>query len=301
MDLSSKQPAKQELFDETFVKKLEQLYILSKRAFKGRLRAQRKTKKAASGIEFADHRNYSPGDDLRALDWKVYGRTEKLLLRLFEEEEDLNFYFLLDCSASMAMGTHNKLHFAKQMLAALAYVALSNLDRVSITPFHSEEKQIIPPSKGKGQIFRIFKFLNALSPGQVTSLSDASASFVKQTKRRGVAVVLSDFYAPEGYERALDNLHYKQFETYVLHLINPQELTIKHRGDIELLDTETMQSRHVVLTPALIKQYEKAHEAHQRSLQNFCAKRNMLYVPVDIEVSLDDLVVQIFRSGAFLK
>src|SRR5579859_7017833 len=113
-------------FDEAFLKKLEYLYVVSRKVFSGRMRAERRTRKTGSGVEFADHRNYSVGDDLRYLDWSVYGRMDKLLLRLFEEEEDLHIYLLVDASASMQ--ANGKLDYAMSVAAALAYVGLAKLD-----------------------------------------------------------------------------------------------------------------------------------------------------------------------------
>src|SRR5205085_12362428 len=127
---------KDDRFDEHFLKKLEYLYIVSKKIFAGRMRAERRTKKTGSGIEFADHRNYTLGDDFRYIDWNIYGRMERLLLRLFEEEEDLSIYMLLDASVSMRIGDKApKLQYAMKVVAALCYIGLANLDRVSIIPF----------------------------------------------------------------------------------------------------------------------------------------------------------------------
>src|SRR5215468_8696574 len=142
--------AKRDLFDEGFLKKLEYLAIVSRKVFAGRLRAERRSRKTGAGIEFADHRDYAPGDDIRYLDWNIYGRMDKLLLRLFEEEEDLHVYLLLDASASMRTGRPPKLEYPKKVTAALSYVALANLDRVSILPFGGDEaREPLPPARGK--------------------------------------------------------------------------------------------------------------------------------------------------------
>ena len=93
-----------QLFDERFLKTLEHLHMVSRKVFTGNLRAERRTRKVGSGIEFADHRTYARGDDFRYIDWNLYGRLDRLLLRLFEEEEDLHIYILIDCSDSMAIG-----------------------------------------------------------------------------------------------------------------------------------------------------------------------------------------------------
>ncbi|HWE29342.1 MAG TPA: DUF58 domain-containing protein, partial [Polyangia bacterium] len=161
-------------FDESFLKKLEYLYVVAKKVFVGRIRAERRSRKTGSGVEFADHRNYAPGDDLRYLDWSVYGRLDKLLLRLFEEEEDLHIYILLDASASMR--SNGKLDYAERLCAALAYIGLAKLDRVSIVPFgggpeRQSTSERLPAVRGKAQIFKIFQFLTALEPRGKTELS----------------------------------------------------------------------------------------------------------------------------------
>src|SRR5262245_53342858 len=121
-----------ELFDDDFQRKLETLAIVSRRVFAGRQRAERRTTKKGSGIEFADHRNYTAGDDFRFVDWGVYQRFGRLLVRLYEEEEDLSIYFLIDCSSSMGFGSGKKFDQARRIVAALAYVGLANLDRVTL-------------------------------------------------------------------------------------------------------------------------------------------------------------------------
>ena len=120
-----------DLFNDEFQRKLDYLAIVSRRVFSGAMRAERRTKKTGSGVEFADHREYAPGDDFRYLDWSAYQRFDKLLIRLFEEEEDLAIYFILDTSSSMGFGDGAKLRQAKRLCAALAYVGLANLDRIA--------------------------------------------------------------------------------------------------------------------------------------------------------------------------
>src|SRR5438874_1422218 len=123
------------LFDSDFLKKLEYLSLISKRVFRGSLMAQRRTLQLGTGIEFADHREYTPGDDYRYIDWNLYARHDELLLKRFQEEEDLHVYFLVDCSRSMAYGSPPKFDFARQVAAALAYIALADLDRIAVVAF----------------------------------------------------------------------------------------------------------------------------------------------------------------------
>jgi len=128
------------MFDSEFIKKLEYLSLISRRIFRGQLLAQKRTRQLGGGVEFADHRDYVFGDDLRYLDWNVHARLGSRLIKRFEEEEDLHVYFFLDCSQSMSVGQSgqkgaSKFDYARQIVAALAYIALADLDRVSVVVF----------------------------------------------------------------------------------------------------------------------------------------------------------------------
>jgi uncharacterized protein (DUF58 family) len=285
-------------FDESFLKKLEYLYVVSRKVFAGRMRAERRTRKIGSGVEFADHRDYTAGDDLRYLDWSAYGRLDKLLLRLFEEEEDLHIYLLVDASASMR--ANGKLDYALTVTAALAYVGLAKLDRVSIVPFGGPVRDRLPPARGKGQIFKIFSFLSELSPEGRTDLNGACESFVHQSKRRGIAVVISDFFDPQGYEAGLNLLRYHRFEPTVVQIWDEREAHPGLRGDVELVDAETGELKQVTITERALRDYEAAHAAWCDGLASYCASRSVPYYRADTQVPFDDLVLRIFRAGGFL-
>ena len=287
-------------FDESFLKKLEYLYIVSKKIVTGQIRAERKTRIVGSGLEFADYRNYSHGDDLRNIDWRVYARTEKLFLRLFEEEEDLHIYFLIDSSGSMQLGRPSKWDYGKQVAAALGYIGLANMDRVSLIPFSSKLDGRLPPSRGKAQIFKIFDFLSALEPGKQTSLAEAFKTFVTQNKRKGVAVVISDFYDPTGFEEGLNYLRYHRFEPMVVHLVDDRELDPSFRGDLQLVDCETGEIAEVTVTESMMRRYKAAFEQYCAQLEDYCVKRQILYFRAPVQVAFDELILRIFRAGGFL-
>lgn len=305
MARSSKKPAasKQQgdLFDEAFLKKLEYLYIVSKKVFAGRTRAERRTRKTGAGIEFADHRDYVPGDDFRYLDWNIYGRMDKLLLRLFEEEEDLYIYVLLDTSDSMLMGSPPKLHYGMQVAAALCYVGLANLDRVSLTTFADGPKDRLPPARGKGRIFKVFEFLRSTTPGGTTRLNASLRSFVHQNKRRGLAVLISDFYDPEGYEEAVNLLRYNRFEPFAIQIVDPAEVRPKLKGDLQLIDCETGEIREITVSQRLLESYVREHERYCQELADYCTSKQVPLFRTDSSVPFDELVLKIFRKGGFLR
>jgi uncharacterized protein (DUF58 family) len=289
-------------FDEEFLKKLEYLYVVAKKVFVGRMRAERRSRKTGSGVEFADHRNYTAGDDLRYLDWSVYGRLDKLLLRMFEEEEDLHIYLLVDASASMR--GNGKLDYAERLCAALAYIGLAKLDRVSIVPFGGGAPRAaegrLPPVRGRAQIFKVFQFLSALEAAGPTELSRALESFVHQNKRRGLAIVVSDFYDPAGYEEGLNLLRYHRFEPTVLQVWSEAEARPRLYGDLELVDVESGEAREVTVTERQLAAFARAHADYCARLESFCAARGIAYYRADVAVPFEELVLRMFREGGFL-
>jgi len=298
-------------FDQSFLTKLEYLYVVARKVFSGRTRAERRTRKTGSGVEFADHREYTAGDDLRYLDWNAYGRLEKLLLRLFEEEEDLHIYLLIDASRSMV--ANGKLDYARTVAAALAYVGLAKLDRVSIVPLGvplggplgvgatpGQTLSRLPASRGKANIFKVFRFLEALDPSWQTDLAASLGAFVHSTKRRGVVVLLSDFYDTHGYEEALNLLRYHRFEPTVLQIWSAAEAHPGLRGDLEIVDAETGERREVTVNERALRRYEAAHRELTANLERWCTSRGVAYFRADTAVPFDELVLRMFRSGGFL-
>ncbi len=291
----------EELFDDEFQRKLDYLAMVSRRVFSGAMRAERRTKKTGSGVEFADHRDYAPGDDFRYLDWAAYQRFDRLLIRLYEEEEDLSIYFILDTSASMAFGDGAKLRHAKRLCAALAYVGLANLDRIAIVTATDEISGRMQSTRGKARIFRIFRFLGQARKGGATDLGEAMKTFVAQHKRRGLAVILSDLYDPVGFERGINVLRYNRFEPFVLHIVDPREARPALRGDVRVYDCETGDEREVTVTAKVLDRYAEAYDQYLDEIRRFCTSRQVSYFRADVSVPFDELILRVFRRGGFLR
>ena len=292
--------AGEDLFDEAFQKRLEYLALVSRRVFAGRTRAEQRSRKAGAGVEFADYRRYYPGDDYRQIDWNVYGRIDRLVLRLYEQEEDLSVYLLLDCSGSMAFGSPRKLDYGKQLTAALAYVALNHLDRVSVNALADAVTARMPPTRGRNRIFPIFEFLRPLQASGQTKLADAVGTFVAQNKRRGVAVLISDLYDPTGFEAALDRLRYARFEPHVVHLVDPREGNPSARGDVELIDAESGERRQATLTPRLLERYAQAYRAHQERVASACVQKQVGLFALDVSTPVTDAMLHMLRRGGLV-
>jgi len=290
-----------DLFDDDFQRKLDYLALVSKRVFAGRMRAERRTKKSGSGVEFADHRDYQPGDDFRYLDWNVYQRFDRLLLRLYEEEEDLAIYFIVDASSSMGFGDGKKLRYAKRVAAALAYVGLANLDRVSIVSTTDKVLDRMPATRGKARIFKVFRFLTELEPEGQTNLEDALKSFVAQNKRRGLVVLASDLYDPHGFERGINVLRYNKFDPFVVHVVDEAEAKPKLSGDVLLYDCETGDEREVTVTAKVLERFESAYRSYLDEIDRFCTSKQVPYIRADVNVPFDELILRVFRRGGFLR
>src|ERR1700722_18892612 len=271
-----------DLFDDEFQRKLDYLALVSRRVFAGKLRAERRTKKSGSGVEFADHRDYQPGDDFRTLDWSVYQRFEKLLVRLYEEEEDLALYFIVDASASMGFGDGKKLRYAKRVAAALAYVGLANLDRVNIVTTADVVTGRMPETRGKARIFKAFRFLREAKPGGTTDLGDAMKIFVAQNKRRGLAVLISDLYDPAGFEKGINVLRYNKFDTFVVHVNDPEDGKPKLNGDVLVYDCETGDEREVTSTARVLERFEHANREYKDQIDRFCSTPQVPYISADV-------------------
>jgi uncharacterized protein (DUF58 family) len=291
------------LFDDEFQRKLETLALVSRRVFAGRMRAERRSKKQGSGVEFADHRAYVPGDDFRFVDWNVYQRFGRLLVRLYEEEEDLSIYLIVDSSASMAFGSPSKFDQARRLCAALAYVGLANLDRVTVVAASDHAGALMPATRGKNRIFKVFHFLQQLEASGVTDLSTSLKTFVAQHKRRGLAILLSDLYDPTGFESGINVLRYNKFEPYVLHMVEPASSFAGQEGivgDINVYDCETGEEREVTVTEQVLRNVRAAHKEYDAAIQRFCTRSHVPYFAAPADQPFDELVLGLLRRGGVL-
>jgi uncharacterized protein (DUF58 family) len=288
------------LFDSDFLKKLEYLSIVSRRVFRGSLLAQRRTLQFGSGIEFADHREYTAGDDLRYLDWNIYARHGDLLLKRFQEEEDLHVYFLLDCSRSMGFGNPAKFDLARQVTAALAYIALADLDRIAVIAFADRIVADFRLTRGKARILPLLEFLEGLEPqGTDTDLPTSVREFVRRRQRTGLSVVVSDLFSPSGYERGLDQLRHRRYEPHVVQLHDPKEARPDMLGDVELYDIENAVSQKVTVTEKALRAYRRLFDDYQRSVANYCRNYGLGCTQATTEIKFDDLILRMMRvAGA---
>ncbi len=302
-DLPADSPLRQDLFDAAFLGRVEQLALLARRMATSGAQAHRRSKKLGSGIEFAEHRDYAPGDEPNQIDWALYARSDDLQIREFEEEEDLSVYFLVDHSQSMAVGpedTPTLLDRALQLSAALAYISLSNLDRVAAVPFAQGAQPPMRPLRGRGQFFRLLRALSAVQPGGKTAIAQTIDDFVRYQPRKGLVVLLSDFFDPTGLGDALRQLTYRGFQPMLLHLVDASLLEAGSYGDVALVDSETGQLHEITLTPAMMAEYRAAFEGFCADIDSAARQVGATCLRLDIAVPYDEAVLRVFRAGGFL-
>lgn len=296
------QPAtkNEELLSPEFLRKLEQLSLVAKRVFPGRMRGERRSSKRGASVEFADYRNYTIGDDFRRVDWNVYARLEKLFMKLFVEEEDLHVYVLIDASRSMTFGSPSKLLYAKRTAAALGYIALSGLDRIGYAALTSETASILSPKRGKGNIFPTFDWLNGINGDGETKLSESIRDFTLRTNTPGVAIVISDCFDPD-YEKGLLALLSRRFEVSLIHVLDDEEIHPTIVGDLKLVDSETGVEREISISPTLLRRYEQAVAAFCGGIESFCLKYGANYINTTVGADFEDLILTYLRRRGMVK
>jgi uncharacterized protein (DUF58 family) len=289
------------LLDPEFLHKLEQLELVSRRIFVGRMKGERKSKRRGSSVEFAEHRNYTFGDDLRHIDWNVYGRLDKLFLKLFLEEEDLHVYTLLDTSLSMDFGTPTKLRYGKQVAAALAFIGLVNHDRVMLDTFSARLDPGLRGIRGRSQMYRVVDYLEHLEPTGRSDLTGAAREFAIRHTSKGVVVVISDFLDKRGYQDALRYLLARNLDIFVIHILSQQEVEPDLVGDLRLVDAEDDDFAEITISAPLLKRYKDSLNAFVGGLKEWCTQRGITYIFTTNVYPFDKLILNYLRQRGLVK
>lgn len=291
----------QPLLEPDFLARLEQLELVSRKIFQGRMKGEKRSKRKGQSVEFADYRNYVVGDDLRFLDWNLYGRLDRLFIRLFVEEEDLHFYVLLDNSLSMDFGSPSKLHYARQIAAALGFIGLVNLDRVVIEAFNDRLTQSLPPLRGRRNVWRLMDFLQKIEPAGPSDMRKALKTFSMKCSGKGIVVVLSDFMDKGGYEEAIRYLVSRQLDIYVIQILSQEEIEPEIVGDLRLVDIEDDDVAEITVSAPLLKRYKQNLAAFRAGLYEFCTRRGVTCLFTSTGVPFDRLVLTYLRQRGLVR
>jgi len=291
----------QPLLEPDFLARLEQLELVSRKIFLGRMKGERHSKRKGQSVEFADYRNYVIGDDLRFLDWNLFARLDKLFIRLFMEEEDLHVYILLDNSLSMDFGTPSKLHYARQVAAALGFIGLVNMDRVVVEAFNDRLTQSMPALRGRRSLWRLMDFLQKVEPAGPSDLRRALRSFSIKCSGKGIVILLSDLMDKGGYEDALRYLVARQLDIYVVQILSQEEIDPEIVGDLRLVDIEDEDVAEITVSGPLLKRYKQNLAAYRAALHEFCTRRGIAYMFTSNQVPFDRLVLTYLRQRGLVK
>ena len=290
-----------ELLPPELLKQLERLELVTRKVFRGRMKGERRSKRKGQSVEFADFRNYVAGDDLRQLDWNLYARLDKLIIKLFLEEEDLHFYTLIDASMSMDFGTPTKLEYAKQLAAALGFIGLVRADRVRIETLGQKPSERAPVLRGRHNVWRMLEHLNSIEAGETASLATGVKNFCLRNPGKGVVMLISDLMDKEGYEAALRYFVSHEMGCYVVQILSQEELEPDVKGDLKLVDCEDADEAEITVSAPLLARYQQALGAFTRGAQEFCARRGMHYMLANNKLPVADLVGQHLRRRGLVR
>ena len=281
--------------------KLEQLEILSRKIFIGRMKGERRSKRKGESVEFADYRNYVVGDDLRFLDWNIFARLERLLLKLFMEEEDLNVTVLFDVSKSMDWGQPHKGLYVKRVAAALAYIGLINYDRVSLYAYASTLSSEMCGVRGRKLVGQVIKFLQDLPYTGHSDLTAVAKRFAVRYTGKGVVVVLSDFLDKSGYADGIRYLLSRDLDLYAIQVLSPEEIEPGLAGDLKLRDVEDDDLAEVTISKPLLDKYKANLQSYCQGLKDHCTRRGITYLFTSTRVPFDTLVMAYLRQRGLLR
>ncbi|MEK7709893.1 MAG: DUF58 domain-containing protein [candidate division NC10 bacterium] len=282
----------QGLLSGDFLIQLERIALVSKRTFRGRVKGERKSPHRGSSVEFVDYRPYGVGDDLRYVDWNIFGRLDRLYLKLFVDEEDLCLHLLLDASASMDYGEPTKLEYGSRVAAALGFVALVNYERVGVGIVRDRVTEGWSPTRGRSQILPLLDFLGTLRPGGATGLNEGLASYARQSRDSGLAVVMSDLLDPGGYEAGLRALQEQRFDVHLVHLLAPEEMNPAFSGDLRLRDAETGEIRELTFDGEARRSYARRLRGFLEAAEGFCRGREISYHRVTTDIPVEEFVLR---------
>lgn len=288
--------ARASLFSAEFLAQLERLALASRRAFRGRVKGERRSPRKGQSVEFSDYRPYGVGDDLRYVDWNIYGRLDRVHVKLFVDEEDLCLHLLVDASSSMDFGRPTKLEYAARLAAALGFIGLVNLERVGVGILRDRLAEGWPPTRGRNQFAALSGFLTGIRPSGATSLNDALSSYVLRAREPGLAVVVSDLLDPRGFETGIRALLERRFEVHIVHVLAPDELNPALAGDLRLHDVETGEVREISVDGEALRAYRTRLNAFIERVEGFCRAQEIGYRRVITDSPVEEFVLAQLRG-----
>jgi uncharacterized protein (DUF58 family) len=300
------------LLPERIRRRLDPLTLVARQIRAGSMKGERRSKNRGTSIEFADYRNYVPGDDLRKLDWNVYARLERPYIKLLEDEEDLAVHLLLDISASMDwpqndsalsepddsgddLASVNKLLYAQRLFASLAYISLTTGDRLMLNALNDRGNQRFGPARGRAQSVAMLRYAHGLQADGVLDLNQALRDYALRERRAGLLILLTDMFSPTGYINGLNALLGKGHEILIVHVLSPDEVQPPLTGDLRLLDVETGQAQEVTVDATMRTIYQQRLTNWLDSIREECARKGVHYLMVQTDTPYEKVLLYELR------
>ncbi len=312
----------EDLLPPELASRLDRLDVLSRKIFAGKLPGERRSRRRGSSVEFDDFRDYTPGDDLRHIDWNVLARLDRLFVKLFREDEDLALHIVVDASASMDAGTPSKLVLAQRLAVGLAYIGLSGQSRVLVSVIGAPRRravQTLAAMRGRRNLRRIGEFVLGASrapegesaAGHGAGAFNAALKEIALARRgRGVMVVLSDFLVAEDVRTGLGYLSGNAggggFDVHAFMVLSPGELEPEKEagggviGDVRLTDVETGRATEVSISGAVLRRYKTRIAAHVEMVRRVCTARGIGFAMVRSDADAGDLLTRVLRARGVL-
>ncbi|MBC7834091.1 MAG: DUF58 domain-containing protein [Phycisphaerales bacterium] len=292
----------EDLLPPELLARIASLDVASRRVFSGKLKGERRSKRKGESVEFADHRQYVMGDDLRRIDWNLFGRLDRLFLKLFLEEEDLSLHIVIDATASQDTGEPNKFFFAQQLGAVIAAIGLINLNRVALSAFGAGSTLAhLKDLRGRRRLHDVGRFLCALEPSGTASAAEAAKRIALTRRGKGVMVFISDFFFKEGYEAPLRMLVGHGYDLFAVQVLSPQEINPPIGGDLRLKDVEDGDVAELTISAPLLNRYRANLAAYEQRLKSFCTARGIQHMLAPSDTDVAALVMDELRKRGLLR
>ncbi|MBR4863111.1 MAG: DUF58 domain-containing protein [Oscillospiraceae bacterium] len=285
-----------QIIDDGFIAMLEARDLMVKNPMNGLFGGNRRSQSYGSSAEFADFREYAPGDDLRRIDWNLYARFEKLYLKLFVDERQLHHRIYIDSSASMDWGEPNKAHMALKLAAALGFLAVQSMDRVSFYSLQENTcRDLCRTVVGREAFYNAANTLNRVRFFGDSDVGAAFASLEDIGHGDGLSILISDFLTDSDWKSAVDKLLYHNREVCLIQVLSRDEIAPGFSGKVLMLDSERIdeddeRNFRSEITRTSMKAYAEAFAWHQKELKDFCAARNVSFMTVCSDESIERML-----------
>ena len=287
-----------QIIDGGFIAMLEARDLRIQNPMNGMFGGNRRSRAYGSSAEFADFREYAPGDDLRRIDWNLYARFEKLYMKLFVDERQLHHNIYIDASASMDWGEPNKAHIALKLAAAIGYLSVQAMDRVSFYAIHEDScEDLCQTIIGREAFYNAANILNTVDFYGDGDIGAAFETLENPGNGDGISVIISDFLTDSDWKSAVDKLLYHNREVYLIQVLSRDEITPDISGKVLMLDAESIdeddgRNYRSEVTRSSVKAYEEAFLYHQKEIKQFCAARNVGFIPICSDESVERMLFQ---------